>query len=506
MGDLSQKKMEQWNMTYNYQTSKELRGFQKSQISRRRLLQLMGYSLAGMTGTSILAACGGPNPPHPVDVTITPYGTVTTNLGAMRSVTPFFLGYNNVPIHSPSWENPDVVKAAVQFKPGTLRYPGGTVANYWDWRTGWFLPGAPGGFLSAPRSIYRLQELQVAIQATGAIPIYVLNMLTSDLNTQLEMLSAAQSMGLPVQYVELGNEFYLRSPGDYVTKFATGADYGKMATSWIHAIRAKFPKVNIAAVGGVPSDQSSDDRKALWNQELLQNLEGADALTQHPYVSVTHDMIGNGTSDTESAMNIVDALSTRWQQFKTQLQSLPQNMKVWFTEYNIVDPTNAVFHTWIHGIFAAKMSLTFLEEERSELVCFYDMIGKSGYEVISSNQQFAPTAAGWSMRLLGDTMRDMTSARAMDFGVNSTSNSGISSPPLQGWIFTDGKRKQAYIVNSSANSFTWNVDSLFGQGTHFQQLSSDPFKRITGSSSLTINSGTLRNQLSLPAFSLTQLK
>jgi hypothetical protein len=203
-------------------------------------------------------------------------------------------------------------------------------------------------------------------------------------------------------------------------------------------------------------------------------------------------------------MNIMDALSSRWQQFEGQLQSLPQNMKVWFTEYNIVDTTNAVFRTWIHGIFAAKMSLTFLEEERTELACFYDMIGKSGYEVIASNKQFAPTAAGWSMRLLGDTMKGMTSARAMGFGVNSTSYGGISSP-LQGWIFTDGKRNQAFIVNSSASSFTLNVNPVFTQDMHFQQLTSDPFKLITGSDSLTINSGTFGNQLPLPAFSLTQL-
>ena len=52
-------------------------------------------------------------------------------------------------------------------------------------------------------------------------------------------------MGLPVQFVELGNEFYLRNPKDYVTKFPTGADYGKMATSWIRAIRDKFPNVKI---------------------------------------------------------------------------------------------------------------------------------------------------------------------------------------------------------------------------------------------------------------------
>jgi hypothetical protein len=150
------------------------------------------------------------------------------------------------------------------------------------------------------------------------------------------------------------------------------------------------------------------------------------------------------------------------------------------------------------------MALTFLEEERTELTCFYDMIGKSGYEVIASNQQFAPTAAGWSMRLLGDTVKGMTSARAIDFGVNSTSYGG-NSTPLQGWIFTDGKRNGAFIVNSSASSFTLNESPVFAQGMHYQQLTSDPFKLITGSDSLTINSGTFGNQLSLPAFSLTQL-
>src|SRR5713101_1105628 len=187
-------------MTYDFRTSKEFCGSQNSEISRRRLLQLMGYSVTGIAGISILEACGGPNAPHTVDVTVTPYGTVTTKNGATRQIAPYFLGYNNFPIHSPSWDNPDVVNAAVQFKPGTLRYPGGTVANFWDWQNGWFLPGAPSSFLNAPRSIYRLQELQIAVQATGAIPIYVLNMLTSDLSTQIDMLSTAHIMGLPVQF------------------------------------------------------------------------------------------------------------------------------------------------------------------------------------------------------------------------------------------------------------------------------------------------------------------
>src|SRR5260370_39883859 len=93
-------------------------------------------------------------------------------------------------------------------------------------------------------------------------------------------------------------------------------------------------------------------------------------------------------------------------------------MKIWFTEYNFVDPQKKVFRTWADGVLAAEMSLNFLQENRIELICFYDMIGKTGNEVVFYNlqghgsansglDQFALTAAGWAMSLLGDTIYGM---------------------------------------------------------------------------------------------------
>jgi hypothetical protein len=477
-------------------------------VSRRRLLRLMGYGTAGIVGARILVACGDSNPPGPADVTSAP--------AAARQIQPYFLGYSNVPIHSPSWENADAVRAAALMKPGTLRYPGGTVANYWDWRTGWFLPGALGSFLNAPLSIYRLRELQIAVHATGAIPIYVLNMLTSDLSTQMEMLRAARSMGLPVELVELGNEFYLAKPDDYVAKFPTGADYGKMATSWIRAIRAEFPGVQIAAVGGVPADPSGDPRKANWTNDLLQHLQGADALTWHPYVSLQQ-----GTISPDSSSSVGEQLhaltSSRWQQFENGAQSLPADMKLWITEYNFVDASKQVFYRWIDGVYAVKMSLTFLEEARTQLACYYDMIGKTGNEVIFYDQQaqgsggstpapFALTAAGWAMRLLGDALGGMTSAQRLSFSAGSPTAGRTTLPLLQGWVFSDGRHRQAVLVNSGPTSVSWAVDPAFAQGATFQQLAGDPFTRVTASDSLTARSGTPASQLALPAYSVTQLK
>jgi hypothetical protein len=498
-------------MVYDVQFRDGLSELLNCRMSRRRLLQFTGSSVAGVTCAAIFAACGGPNTPQPIVGTPASSGTVTSNRGATRQITPYFLGYNNVPIHSPSWNDPNAVKAAAQLKPGTLRYPGGTVANYWDWRSGWFLPNAPAGFLHAPRTVYRLEELQTAVKATGAKPIYVLNMLTSDLNSQLEMLRTAKGMGLPVELVELGNEFYLSQPDDYVTKFPTGRDYGLTATSWINAIRTIFPEVKIAAVGGAPvSNSDSNSRKASWNQGLLQSLQGADALALHPYVPI---QAGAAAADVTS---LEDTISRRWQQFENEIQSLPPNMKVWFTEYNFVDPAKKVFRSWIDGVLAAKMSLTFLEEDRSELACFYDMIGMSGNEVIFYSRQtqgtraaplapYALTAAGWALRLLGETIYGMTAVQRMPFSSSQASSEGASSLMPQAWIFTDGTAQRSFIINSAADSFTWTNTSMFSHGSSFQQLTGDPSRFITGPDSLTVKSGTLGSQLILPAYSVTQL-
>ena len=476
-------------------------------ISRRRLLQILGYGAAagaaGAAGASFLAACGGPNPVgQGLNNPPAPAGTMTSGQGQVRQLDPYFLGYNNVPGHSPSWTDPGTVQAALKLKPGTIRYPGGTVANYWDWQNGWFLAGAPGGFLNATRIPYRLDELQIAVRATGAKPIFVLNMLTSDVGSQLEMLSTAQQMGLPVELVELGNEFYLSHPDDYVTRFPTGHEYGAMATSWIEAIRAHFPHVRIAAVGAVPvNDPSSDPRKASWNQSMLSSLQGADAVTFHPYVSV------QATSQASDVASLQQAVSSRWQQFESEFGALPPQMNVWITEYNLVDPKQKVFRTWTDGVLAAQMSLNFLQSPRVERICFYDMIGKTGNEVVFYDltgqasahpglSQFALTAAGWTMSLLGEAIHGMTSAQQLSFDAGSAP---------AGWLFSDGQTSTGFITNSSPESITWTNIQTIGGIQHFQQYASNPSEVITDASSLTLRSGALGSQLIIPGYSVTGL-
>src|ERR1700734_2513074 len=64
-----------------------------------------------------------------------------TATGPVRTVTPTLLGLNGVNTTGPGWDNSAFDSVLRKFAPGVIRYPGGTVANYWSWPDGWFQPG-----------------------------------------------------------------------------------------------------------------------------------------------------------------------------------------------------------------------------------------------------------------------------------------------------------------------------------------------------------------------------
>lgn len=515
-------------------------------MHRRRLLQLLGLSVLGTVGSGVLIACGGSPPAPSFTSTVTPNESITVELEAMRSLSPYYLGYNAPPIVGPSWTNATFAKAVAQFQPGTLRYPGGTVANYWDWKTGWFLPNTTR-FQSFKPNIYRLQELQAAVTTTGAIPVYVLNMLTSDLPTQMDMLRSARTLGLPVQYIELGNEFNL---DENKQAFPTAQIYGKAATQWIQAIRAEFPDVRIAAVGEMPVHSSflnlgSNTRRANWNSDVLQTLKGADALVMHPYVKPglqteerardTPDYIGNTTTQkteetlvtaTGGAARVVSAFYDMWSTLRKTLQSLPSAMNIWFTEYNLEDRIGVIRGTWLHGILAALITLTFLEEKRTELVSYYDTIGTTGFEILFPNDHafqgiinrsaikttpYDLTATGIAMREVSTAMHGMTSAQRMSFHPNPqlVDSNGNTFSALQGWLLSNDKKTQGIVINCSEASFTLQNNAAlaaFAALTTYQQLADTPLKLITGQASMLPKQGVFQDALILPPYSLTHLQ
>ena len=190
-----------------------------------------------------------------------------------------------------SWtDSAYTASVSTRLLPGFLRYPGGTVGNYWDWKTGWFLTEVNwtasnvAWYANIEKRPYTLSDFAIGVRATGATPVLSLNMLTSNLSYQLAGLHAAAALGLNVSVVELvschdiagiwvtffsrcqryrcgqANEMY-ESADDVVARFPTAADYAEEANAWARAVRSAFPRATVAVVGSYSEHYGSDARR-----------------------------------------------------------------------------------------------------------------------------------------------------------------------------------------------------------------------------------------------------
>src|SRR5207249_1322565 len=106
--------------------------------TRRRAVQRVAGMVAGMIAVTAVTACSG---------STRPTGTVraTASLaGAARRLPPDFFGANGANFIRDTDPNDARFLASVRaLAPESIRVFAGTVANYWNWRTGGFVSGVP---------------------------------------------------------------------------------------------------------------------------------------------------------------------------------------------------------------------------------------------------------------------------------------------------------------------------------------------------------------------------
>lgn len=463
-----------------------------------------------------------------------------------RSISNNFMCFNVNTIQVESWRNPQFWQAVNTLHPSLLRIPGGTVANYWDWQRGGLIQnpqslpaGLPQGLRFRARQYTggKLEDFKIGLQATQTTPLFVLNMLTSDLNSQLQMLETAQKMGLEVKYIELGNEFYFQNK-NYKKVFPNPRAYAQTAAQWVRAIKQKFPEAQVAVIGVIPrADEEKNARKNNWNAPLVNTaLPEADALTLHIYrlsgletkeqKNVSYPFFG-----LEEVPEILGEPFRQWKDLVSDptFQLIPNNKKIWITEYNLFekifdenkekqDPK--MMGSWAHGLYTLAMSLTFLEDQRIELICNHVLIGNSLFGAILANNQsfinpsepvevtpFSLSATGSTLRLLSQATLGMTQAQKIEFSNNPILNGldNFNYLALQGWMFSQNKKKQAILVNFSNEILDINIDSISPKRANYEQVSADPRTLVTNPELITKSQGSILKNITLPAYSVTLL-
>lgn len=447
---------------------------------------------------------------------------------AVRELPPHFFGQNSSLVRNGTWRDARYTHALSRLYAGHVRFPAGTLANYWDWQSGWFKKGLklPYGLSEAARNPYELSDLKVMHDKTGAVPAFVLNMLTSDLAEQLAMLRAARRIGLPVLYVELGNEFYL-SKTDNMEAFPTAADYAETANEWAAAIRREFPNTKIAAVGTAVRSWD-DERRKTWNETLFPLLSGVDAVVIHVYTGAellkdidttleaaglvetarqqkdkpADDRPGYWAADAkqrlqlrrlhsdEGLIRMLGMPSQRWSQMN-DLEHLPVGMEVWITEYGLFDRIGPARHTWANGLLIAAFSLQALEIPQITKATYhstfnhpmfaavYGQENAFGYLVESPliaeqpfSQPFHRTPSGVALSLIGRASLGMDQAARLTFSENPELTDGYVDPygSFYGMLFSGGDNRRALILNLCGETVGVDLSALFAGRLSVEQV------------------------------------
>ncbi|NNC85102.1 MAG: hypothetical protein HKN75_03410, partial [Bacteroidia bacterium] len=224
-----------------------------------------------------------------------------------KPITDFY-GFNgqNIISGNVTLDDPDFLKKLCDLYPATLRFPGGTIAMYWDWKTGQFLENdissnsclwSKDSYDNSNFTPNTLLKLKSFVDKTGVSPIFDLNTITSDKYYQLAQLYEAASLNIPIKYVEFGNELYSEKLCAFPYVYPTPTDYGNEMLLWNDLFKGNsggnghFPYLETAVVGSIHRtiyDPNKEPfREFNWNNEVLPIIGSGpstiDAVTYHPY-------------------------------------------------------------------------------------------------------------------------------------------------------------------------------------------------------------------------------
>jgi hypothetical protein len=427
----------------------------------------------------------------------------------------------------PTWTNQSFIDSVKTLNLEIIRYPGGTESQYFDWQTGRSVPSSlwTNGTLfnhsyigTVPHVSYPLSQLHYFYQQTGIKPIFCLNLLTKTLSDQIQMLQAAHSLGIPIEYIELGNELYFTDQ-DFVNKYPNPGDYVlDIKNNWIPQISALFPNAKIAVIGGYDGSttlngNSIPNRITSWNDTIFAQNINTNAITFHYYLPPNTTTLSN-----PNITQVLAAPFKHWPVLKTNtVDNVTNGMDCWITEYNLNDgnqTTYAIASSWAHGLYTASLFSLMLEEPKIKMLLNHQITGSPAFASLASYTPFGDTltnkltAEGNAMRLIHQAVKGNNNATKLNFSNNPTITvNTINYPSLIGWIFDNGTDKELYILNLSNSNFALDLNAVITETFKYEQISaSNPLQKDITTQNLIINKGVLSSNIQTVPYSLTYVK
>ena len=293
--------------------------------------------------------------------------------------------------------DPDFVELTKALAPKTLRFPGGTVGNFYHWQPGGFFENEMASTLN-PKLNQRNKGNYVKLQKRrdGKIlfddfmqlcnmlnitPVIVVNLWTGSPEESAAWVRYAKDKGYEVKHWELGNEYYLPH---YLNKYPTAGAYIKAAKKHAAAMKVVNPDIKIS-VCATPIAFHKEGwfvkkQQRKWDEDLAADIRFFDAYTVHVYAykavrkKEIEDMRGYLMGWIHFA--VPEALE--------YYEKLFPDKEMWITEWNIANPANRVANTQLHAMYAGDFFLKMLAMPNITQANFHVITGLGkGFPVFS---------------------------------------------------------------------------------------------------------------------------
>ncbi len=279
--------------------------------------------------------------------------------------------------------HPEVVKLTKAIDSRVLRFPGGTLAQYYH------MTGNGYGMKQEEAKVLRgmlmahgwgQQEDENYVEnfirlcnnsAENVKVLAVANMLTGEPHEIVDLVKYLKQRGVNVVGIELGNELYFDQYRKYLP---TVHDYIKRSKIFVKEIKKTYPNIPIAICTGnvinwysteAPVRRSFDK----WNKPLI-NQNFYDAVVAHVYFAqkstknVCYNLSGDNLEEVYSCYK--DLLSPTKYNYIEKLYKAYENLfgrgvKIWFNEWNVYKATKHLTNSILHGAFIAEVYLGLID-------------------------------------------------------------------------------------------------------------------------------------------------
>jgi hypothetical protein len=480
---------------------------------------------------------------HAETLTLKPRGQPRRLLG------PIF-GGSTTAFYEPLLDDPAKIAVLKTMAIGLDRFPGGSDANFYNWRTGLIdIQARPDSspyvqfWAKAARNIARgkpngvsLESYQSFSRQIGAQVILVPNLESSSVADQVEWFKRLAGERIVPRRIELGNEFWV-AMGNDPTSLARWPDEPtsmRVMKQYLDAVKPYLPanaKIAVQSAAG-----AVDARRGAFGQRLRQWDEDLrpepwfDAVTLHLYPRL-RDVMGDpqaGVTPPTSA-NAVPRLQAMMARVDDGVDQILQNTErrlpgkeIWITEWNTRGANPAAqrrdadepMSPAMEMLTTTRMAMVYLRHPSvtASLFFMYGFRQRDTHAMFVSDGagSYAPVPAAAALRWLSEAANTSDSfQRLVPDGEQPVPGGGARSEfylPVEGGLFASPTRTTLFVENVSSTRFSFAPATL-ANGQYPSQVETLAMSDLVSLDGTAANAESQRpaGPIAIPPFSLTRI-